>query len=172
VRHIPPDQLLRYVFETCASYDAARAVLETTPVARPVIYTLVGCKPGERCVIERTEEDFCTRIDDTHAANDWQVQTAPWEARIGARLLWTCPPAAARENSMTRCATVAGFTGSIAAGGFAWLIPPVLNWYTRLAVEMCPGRGVLRVAGFENVTGVDLAQCVTETREVGAAAAA
>src|SRR5579864_5898915 len=55
VRHIPPDQLLRQVFETCPSFAAARRMLETTPVARPVIFTLAGCASGERCVIERTE---------------------------------------------------------------------------------------------------------------------
>src|SRR3954453_21507028 len=48
LRHIPPDHLLRRVFETCATFDEARAMLEETPVARPVIYTLAGCVPGER----------------------------------------------------------------------------------------------------------------------------
>src|SRR5437763_1246172 len=53
----PPDHLLREVFESCADYAEARRRLETTPLARPVIFTLVGCQAGERCVIERTEED-------------------------------------------------------------------------------------------------------------------
>jgi len=39
---MPPDQLLRRTFEQCADYAAARRMLETTPVARPVIYTLAG----------------------------------------------------------------------------------------------------------------------------------
>jgi hypothetical protein len=43
VRAIPPDQLLRRVFEEASSYADARRMLETTPVARPVIYTLAGC---------------------------------------------------------------------------------------------------------------------------------
>src|SRR5262245_57960802 len=51
IRHIPPDHLLRAVFETAASFGEAKYRLETTPIARPVIYTLVGCRPGERCVI-------------------------------------------------------------------------------------------------------------------------
>ena len=63
IRFIPPDHLLRNVFETCASYGEARHRLETTPIARPVIYSLVGCEAGERCVIERTEEGFSTRIE-------------------------------------------------------------------------------------------------------------
>ena len=61
IRHMPPDQLLRQVFETCPDFATARAMLERTPVARPVIYSLAGTRPGERCVIERTEEDFETR---------------------------------------------------------------------------------------------------------------
>src|SRR5438477_19024 len=42
VRHIPPDQLLRHVFETCATFDEAKRQLETVPVARPVIFSVVG----------------------------------------------------------------------------------------------------------------------------------
>src|SRR5215475_15049598 len=65
VHHIPPDQLLRRVFETCRTFEEARRELETVPVARPVIFTLVGCRLGERCVIERTEEGAATRTSDT-----------------------------------------------------------------------------------------------------------
>ncbi len=63
--HMPPDQLLRHVFERCGSYRDARRMLETVPVARPVIFTLVGCAAGERCVIERTETGYITREDNT-----------------------------------------------------------------------------------------------------------
>src|SRR4051794_22957055 len=53
IQFIPPDHLLRQVFETCRTYHDARHRLETTPIARPAIYTLVGCRRGEACVIER-----------------------------------------------------------------------------------------------------------------------
>jgi hypothetical protein len=53
------------------TYETARTALEQTPVSRAVIFTLVGCAPHERCVIERTEDAFITREDDTCAANDW-----------------------------------------------------------------------------------------------------
>src|SRR5947207_5887687 len=56
LRHIPPNQLLRQVLETSADYEEAKVRLESTPIARPVIYTLAGCVAGERCVIERTED--------------------------------------------------------------------------------------------------------------------
>ena len=55
---MPPDQLLRQAFEVCADYETARRMLETTPLSRSVIYTLVGCAARERCVIERTEDRF------------------------------------------------------------------------------------------------------------------
>ena len=78
IRSIPPDHLLRQVFETCRNYAEAKHRLERTPVARPAIYTLVGCRAGERCVIERQEDGFETREDDTSAANDWLHSSWPW----------------------------------------------------------------------------------------------
>ncbi|HYD06429.1 MAG TPA: hypothetical protein VEC60_11930, partial [Reyranella sp.] len=42
---MPPEHLLRQVFDTCASFEEARKVLETAPVARPVLFLLVGCRP-------------------------------------------------------------------------------------------------------------------------------
>ena len=87
---MPPDQFLRQAFETCAIFDAARAALEETPCRAPVIYTLVGCAPRERCVIERTDDDFVTREDDTCAANDWVPCRPGWEGRIGTRRFLVC----------------------------------------------------------------------------------
>ena len=89
VRHIPPDQLLRQVFETCRDYGEARTVLERMPIARPVIYTLAGCHPGERCVIERTETGAQIYEDVTGAANDWLHAKPMWEGRVGSAELFT-----------------------------------------------------------------------------------
>jgi len=89
VGRMPPDQLLRQAFEQCADYRAARRMLEQTPVARPVIYTLIGCAAHERCVIERTETGFLTREDETSAANDWLPSRPGWEGRIGTRRFLT-----------------------------------------------------------------------------------
>src|SRR5215831_484318 len=86
IRFRPPDHLLREVFESCRHFGEARHRLETVPVARPVIFTLIGCERGERCVIERTEEGFTSRVEDTSAANDWLHSTMPRPAR-GARVL-------------------------------------------------------------------------------------
>ena len=168
---IPPDHLLRHVFEVAGSFSEARRRLEETPVARPVIYTLVGCAQGERCVIERTEEGFQTREEETGAANDWLRSMPPWEARMRPDVIFTRSYEEAAENSRARRTQLAAWPGSIARGGFDWVRPPVLNPYTRLAAEMCPATGTLRVAGYEGAQGRDFAEPVTLTCEVAPAAA-
>ena len=165
-RAIPPDQLLRQVFEVAGDYETARRMLETTPVARPVIYTLAGCGAGERCVIERTETDFNTRIDEYGAANDWLSSTPEWEGRIGASKVLTCTFEEAADFSRARRQGLAGWPGSFERDSFGWVVPPVLNPYTRIAVEMCPARGILRAVGYERQAGEELAQPATQVRQL------
>jgi hypothetical protein len=164
--HIPPDQLLRSVCETCATFEAARRALEGTPIARPVIYTLVGCEAGERCVIERTEEGFATRFENTSAANDWLEQKEPWEARVGGDQLFNCSYGEAGANSRTRREALSAWDKGFAGEPFAWVTPPVLNKFTRLATEMCPAQGVLRVIGYEVPPGAPLPAPATLPAEV------
>ena len=168
IHHIPPDQLLRQAFETCGSYAEARRMLETEPVARPVIYTLAGCASDERCVIERTEEAFVTHENDTCAANDWVVSRPDWEARIIASHLFTSSAEEAMQRSRARRDALAGFGGSVSEAEFDWVTPPVLNPYTRIAAVMCAARGILRVAGYEVVAAGALPERVTQMREVQA----
>lgn len=158
---MPADQLLRQAFEVCANYGAARRMLESTPVARPVIYTLVGCAANERCVIERGETDFVTREEQTSAANDWVPNRPGWEGRIGTRRFLSSSFADAMGYSRARREALAGWGGSFAAGGFDWVRPPVLNPYTRLAVAMSPARGILRAIGYD-VTDALLPEPATE----------
>ena len=169
LRHMPPDQMLRYVFETAPDFASARRALETTPIARPVIYTLAGCKPGERCVIERTTDGFSTRTDDTGAANDWLVRRNGWEGRIGANVMFTCSHDEAGANSRGRHAALTSWASPF-SGAFDWVAEPVLittpAWRSR-----CAARGVLRVVGYEERAGYDFPQPVTQMREVGAAPA-
>ncbi len=168
IRHIPPDHLLREVFETCGTFAEARQRLETTPIARPAIYTLVGCETGERCVIERTEDGFTTRERSTGAANDWLDSRPPWEARVAPEVLFTRSFDEAAENSRMRRDCLAAWDQPF-AGEFGWVRPPVLNAQTRIAVEMCPSRGVLRAVGYEQRDGQDLPEPMTRPREVTAA---
>jgi hypothetical protein len=171
VDDIPPDQLLRRAFEVCSDYAAARRMLETTPVARPVIYTLIGCAANERCVIERTERDSVTREDNTCAANDWVPARPGWEGRIGTRRFLTSSFDEAGEYSRRRRDTLAAWNGSVTGGEFDWIKEPVLNPYTRLAVAMCPARGILHIAGYDRSGEELLPERVTQTCEIIAEAA-
>jgi hypothetical protein len=170
VRHIPPDQLLRVVFEECATFEEARRRLETTPIARPVIYTLAGARPGEACVIERTEEGFTTRSTATCAANDWLKDRDGWEGRVGADVVMTCSHEDAGAASRRRREALAGWAGTFGQDSFGWVVPPVLNRFTRLAIEMCPATGTLRVAGYERETGAAEAQRATQVTSIAAPA--
>ena len=162
---MPPDQLLRQVFEASATFEAARETLEQTPLSRAVIYTLVGCAPHERCVIERTEDAFVTREDDTCAANDWVPCRPGWEGRIGTRRFLNCSFAEAARLSRARRDALAEWGGPVADAGFDWVREPVLNPYTRLAVAMNPARGVLRAVGYD-VAGGFLPEPVTQISEL------
>ena len=152
---IPPDQLLRRAFELCEDFAAARRLLESTPVARPAIYTLVGCAAHERCVIERTETGCVTREENTCAANDWVPARPGWEGRIGTRRFLVSSFADAAGYSRARRDALAEWSG--AAKNFDWLRPPVLNPYTRLAVAMSPANGILRAIGYD-IAGAELAR--------------
>jgi hypothetical protein len=170
VRSIPPDHLLRDVFETCKTFAEARHRLETTPIARPAIFVLIGCRPGERCVIERTENDFVSRDDDTVAANDWLRSGLPWEPRVAAEATLTRTSSEAMENSRTRREHIAASSSAFGADEFGWVSPPVLNSQTRLAVEMCPGTGALRVIGYEPAYGAGLPEPVARIYDEAVAA--
>jgi len=166
VRNVPPDQVLRSVFEQCRTFEEAKRLLETAPIARPAIYTLAGCAPGERCVIERGEETSVSRDTDTSAANDWLERSDGWEARVGGRLVLTCGYEEAAANSRGRREALAAWPGLISRDRFSWVAPPVRNPFTRMAVEMCAARGVLRVVGYERPAEGGLAVAVTAVTEV------
>ncbi len=162
---MPPDQLLRRAFELCRDFAAARRMLETTPVARPVIYVLIGCAANERCVIERTETDYVTREQETSAANDWVPSWDGWEGRIGTRRFLTSSFADAASYSQARRAALKEWNGAVSAPSFDWVREPVLNPYTRLAVAMCPAQGILRAVGYDRTDAL-LPEPVTRMCEI------
>ncbi|WP_422015172.1 hypothetical protein [Reyranella sp.] len=142
---LPPEHLLRHVFETCTTFDEARHRLETAPVARPVLFLLVGTRSGERIVIEREETSVRTYRDDTVFANDWREPHPTWRPRA-------CGAGEPVENNIRRRSTLAAWSGRD-ANDFDWVTAPVLNACTRLSVEMCPATGQVTVAGWEADSG-------------------
>lgn len=142
VRHPPSAHVLREVFETARDYDSARDMLARLPMARPTLFALIGARRGESCLIERTEEEANVVDGPFVVANDWQEPRPNWESRF-------CGDVAALD-SRRRSAALAARLESHAAP-FDWLVPPVHNWATRLAVELNAADGTLRVVGFEPI---------------------
>ena len=87
---------------------------------------------------------------------------------MGSDKVLTCTFEDAAENSRARREALAVWPGAFAGESFAWIEPPVLNKYTRLGVEMCAARGILRAVGYEVEDGQEVAQPATLPREVKA----
>lgn len=138
---LPPEHLLRQAFETCATFEEARRLLETLPVARPVLFLLVGCSPGERAVIERDGDRARSYRRGTAVANDWQEERPGWRPRC-------CGAGTPVENNRQRRAAMVAWTDR-GGSDTDWVSTPVLNGCTRLSVEMVPSTGHLVVAGWE-----------------------
>jgi hypothetical protein len=137
----PPEHVLRLAFETCASFDEACRLLETAPVARPVLFLVAGCSPGQRVLIERDGEGIRTYRDHTVVANAWRDHPDGWRPRV-------CGEGTPVENNRKRVAAMAANAG-VHPPDLQWVAPPVVNPCTRLAVEMCAASGRLVVAGWE-----------------------
>ena len=60
------------------------------------------------------------------------------------------------------------WNGSLIRDSFSWVAAPVLNRFTRIAVEMNPAEGLLRVVGYALLPGNELPQPVTRTCEIAA----
>jgi hypothetical protein len=71
----------------------------------------------------------------------------------------------AADYSHARRDALQNWDGPLSAPGFDWVREPVLNPYTRLAVAMCPARGLLRAVGYDRMAAV-LPEPVTQIREI------
>jgi hypothetical protein len=146
---MPPLHLLRHVFETATGFSQALELLKTIELARPVLFTLVGCAPNEIAVIERRERDATVHLGPGSVANDWREPRSGWEPR-------PCALPDRRLDSVARCEVIEQAVAGTPEP-FSWVIPPVRNWNTRLAVEINPGEGWIRVLGFEPCSALDTA---------------
>lgn len=131
---LPPAHLLRRVFDECRSFDEAKALIAETPLSTPAFFTLSGRTPDEGCVIERTETTAHVNDAPTCITNHWRGVTRPGYAR-GV-------DSEGRLASMSQIIDRAG-------DDFAWVVPPILNAQTRLAVVANAARGALQVEGWE-----------------------
>jgi len=131
-----PAHLLRHVFEQVDTFAEARQQLINTPISTPAIFSLVGCRPNELCIIERTEVTAHVHDGARAAANAWQAPNWSGRAR-GIDSTGRVLQLTRRSQTETR--------------DFDWLQPPVLNDTTRLAAVMTPASGRLLVQGFDGL---------------------
>ena len=138
----PAAHLLRHVFDTCASFEDAVAVLTEAPVARPTLYSIAGVLPSQACLIERNGTESVVRRGSFTIANDWHPDGPKRDGSWMPRGSLARGPQDSEQRR--RCLAGAG-----PGAPFAWLRDPVLNGFTRLAVEASAVSGELRVQGFE-----------------------
>jgi hypothetical protein len=134
-RALPPAHLLRRIADEAPDYATALARLRDTPIAASAAFSLVGTRPGEAAVVERTPEGGALRDAPRLAvANHWDALREPGAPR------W-------RESHPRQRHMEALLEGGVPPG-LAWLRPPLRNPGTRLAAVMQPAEGRLTLAGF------------------------
>jgi hypothetical protein len=135
-RGLPCSHLLRQAAEQAPDYAAARRMLTETELCTPAIFTLCGLQPGEGCVIERMETSAICHDGRAAVSNHWLTPAlGPGDRGI---------------ESGQRLSDMRALAAASPAGPpFHWVRPPVLNRFTRLAVEANPATGRLAVRGYE-----------------------
>jgi len=132
---LPPAHLLRRIFDRCATFEEARAMLRETRVSLPGFFSLSGVAPGEGCVVERFDDRAVVHDAPVSVANHWLTPGLGGDPR--------------GEDSYERQAMMTAANAARHAG-FDWLRRPVLNDCTRLAVDANAAIGRLAVQGFES----------------------
>lgn len=135
LRHQTAAHLLRRVFEEAHDFAEARAMLIGEPIAAPATYSLAGIRPHDTCVVERTETA-------AHVVDGRACTTNHWQGLDhGAR--------PRGHDSPGRLAAIAEHGAFDLDARFAWLVPPVLNENTRIAMIANAASGRLVARGFE-----------------------
>lgn len=135
VRLPPPDHMLRHVFENAVTYDEAVSMIARAEIARPGLFSLVGPEAGQSCVVEHKGRSARVIDGPVTVTNDWQTPEPRWD-----------PPEPADDILRRQTLDIASTRSS---APFDWLVPPVLNSWTRMAVEMDAANGTLYVRGYE-----------------------
>jgi hypothetical protein len=138
----PAAHLLRHVFDVCETFEAAVEVLSTTLLAKPALFSLIGPAPGQACLIERTQVDVAIRPGGTTIANDWHPRGPQRAGYWMPRGTYIRDPDDSERRR--KCLEAQG-----PGQPFEWVREPVLNAFTRVAVEASAATGELRVVGFE-----------------------
>lgn len=132
--HPTPAHLLRHVVEHAQTFKEARQMLTDRPISTPAIFSLAGVTGQDAAVIERTETDARVRDGAQVAANHWE--TPGWRGH------------ARGKNSPGRARMMTSVAPEF-DDAFPWLVPPILNDHTRLALVADAKLGRVMVRGYE-----------------------
>lgn len=144
---LPPAHLLRMVFENALTYEQAKEMLCTTPVAIPVIYTLAGVAPHEGCVIERLENAYAVRElreGKACAANHFESHLNG----VGRGWSLRGVDSEGRSSAAYQCSAEA------VAQDFAWFQAPIANVYSRLCMVTNAADSTLALMGTDGAKPV------------------
>lgn len=134
---IPPVLLLRQVFDQAHDFADALRRLTEAPVCSPVLFSLVGTRPDEAAVIERTEAKAVVTTGRLAVSNHWLSPGMPGTSRSVRTV----------ERLAAMRAHLAERRGRVPV--FDWVQAPILNDTTRLAMEAVPATGEFWARGFE-----------------------
>jgi hypothetical protein len=132
--HVTPAHLLREVFETAPSFEAAKRMLIERPIATPAIFSLAGVRPSETAIIERAESEARVHDGGNVAANHWQAPG--WRGHQRGS-----------DSSGRACRMHA--VSTTFDREFRWLERPLLNCNTRLVMIADAAQGRLIARGIE-----------------------
>lgn len=136
-----PSHLLRHVFETAPDFATACDLLENTPLAIPVIFTICGTNAGEHKIIERMEHG-------KHIIEDREICTANhWQKPD-----WSGHPRPIRSRDRLDAAKTASKNPVTGGANWEWLVPPILNRHSIMAF-IADTDGLLQVVNFKYQNG-------------------
>jgi hypothetical protein len=135
-REMPPTHLLRQIFEHCTSYSDARHALMHGPICVSAIFTVIGARAGEGCVIERTPQQAWVHPAPAATASHWQTSDLRGRTRANAN--------PEHHVYMTE------LLNRPLEDGLGWLAPPLLKSATRLAATLDAASGHVTVQGYES----------------------
>ncbi len=134
---LPPTHLLRYVFETCSTFEEAKEVLYTTPVTEPVLFSLCGAKPAQGSVIEKLSSSLLHDSMEKITLGNYSLSES---VRSDKRY----------QDDCLRCEELSKALEQNISHGFCWLKAPVLTSKTALTIMLTLGKtNALKVQGWE-----------------------
>ena len=141
-RFLPPVHVARQAMETCRSYEEAKEMLETTPLALPAFFALAGAGERDGCIVERTETRAWVHPAPAAVANHWLTQGLKGSPR---------------GNESRRRHRLMNGLSRLRCDSFDWMIEPILNKDTRLSVATNAATGALLAMGWERDGGASKA---------------